>query len=76
MIKKLVLILVLLLGGCQIQERRPHYKSGDIVMLKSGGPKMTVIYDIYDDGIVYVQWIDNLGQPQRCSYYQSQIERF
>lgn len=32
-----------------------RYKIGDIVRLKSGGPRMTV-NQIYDSGNVYCQW--------------------
>ena len=41
--------------------RMPHFKSGDLVVLKSGGPAMTVDTDISDDnkitGIVCVWFV-------------------
>ncbi|MCB2191787.1 MAG: DUF2158 domain-containing protein [Deltaproteobacteria bacterium] len=35
------------------------FKAGDIVRLKSGGPKMTVRSIDTNHGLIYCQWFDN-----------------
>jgi len=71
--KKLLLVLVLVLAGCDKGEL--VYKRGDIVRLKSGGCNMTVVHDTYNTSGVTVEWHDILGKPHRDSYYHGQIER-
>lgn len=70
--KKLLATVFLMVAGCA-QPQEIVFRSGDIVQLKSGGPTMTVVRDVYNDGSVPVEWMDHLGQPNYRIYYQSQI---
>ncbi len=40
-----------------------QWKAGDVVMLKSGGPKMTV-GTVKADGRVLCEWFDEKNSPQ------------
>lgn len=48
-------------------------KSGDVVMLKSGGCKMTVEH-INEDDTANCVWHDNNGQNQRATYEISNLQ--
>lgn len=41
-------------------------KAGDIVMLKSGGPPMTVAW--VEDGKAYCEWFDSRKEPRGQQY--------
>lgn len=48
-------------------------KPGDIVTLKSGGPKMTVSW--IEEGSAYCQWFDPKMEPRGESYKLVVLER-
>jgi uncharacterized protein YodC (DUF2158 family) len=43
------------------------FKVGDIVQLKSGGPKMTVVGDLKDEEQVYTAWFVE-GKKETASF--------
>lgn len=47
-----------------------EFKGGDIVTLKSGGPKMTVAYD--DKGDITCQWFDG-GELKTARFFHFQL---
>lgn len=44
-----------------------EFKVGDVVVLKSGGPPMT-IYRIMSQGSVWCTWFDGSGKPTDKEY--------
>lgn len=52
-----------------------EFKEGDVVELKSGGPKMTIktIYD--DDGSIHCQWFAEAGQEAIFKSYELKKEK-
>lgn len=52
------------------------FKAGDVVMLKSGGPKMTVtsVGEESWTGTVWVSWFDSSNKPQKGDYPQESLE--
>jgi uncharacterized protein YodC (DUF2158 family) len=48
------------------------YKVGDVVLLKSGGPKMTVIA-VHDDAMVYTSWFAG-AKNERAHFDVSALE--
>lgn len=71
--KRIFLLLVLLVGCAD--RSPPAYKAGELVQLNCGGPTMSVRYDSYNTGLVWCDWIDNLGQPQTGTFKQTSIKR-
>lgn len=43
-----------------------NFKPGDVVVLKSGGPKMTVTS--VDNYLIYVSWFDEKNEAKHGSY--------
>lgn len=76
--KKLIAVfLCLTLLGCEPVPPSPKvYSAGDLVQLKSGGPVMTVEYDVHGVGAVHCEWLDNIGQPHHKVYYQPSIKKY
>ena len=52
------------------------YTSGDIVRLKSGGPKMTVLSTDGDAETFACEWFDRNGKLHRDSFQGSSLEAF
>lgn len=59
------------------------WKTGDVVQLKSGGPKMTVVRlpgvkDIPEDKIRYIQcqWFDNAGVLQTQTFHIEAVDLY
>ena len=51
-----------------------NFKTGDVVRLKSGSPKMTV--HTSDTGAVSCQWFDRNGKTQKDSFPPDMLEAF
>ncbi len=49
-------------------------KDGDVVRLKSGGPKMTVV-SVSAKGEVECSWFDKKGEPQRGLYRTHMLQK-
>jgi len=52
------------------------FSSGDVVRLKSGGPKMTVLESTDTQDTVDCQWFDRNGKLQQSSFQPQMIEIF
>jgi len=52
----------------------PPFKTGDVVRLKSGNPKMTV--KAADGDAWAVQWIDRNGKLQSDSFHADMLDIF
>jgi len=52
------------------------YTEGDIVQLKSGGPKMTVSWTQITSGgqKVYVNWFNNVGDNKSDSFSENMLK--
>ena len=50
---------------------------GDVVQVKSGGPKMTVITvgDNYGSPVVWCEWFDEKGEPKKSSFAPSSVTK-
>jgi uncharacterized protein YodC (DUF2158 family) len=44
------------------------FKKGDVVQLKSGGPKMTITNPRQTDGTVFCEWFDKDGDRQNGAF--------
>lgn len=51
------------------------YAPGDVLRLKSGGPKMTVV-TLEGDDAVACKWFDRNGKLQSDSFPAAMVERF
>ena len=51
------------------------YAAGDVLRLKSGGPKMTVL-DMDGADSVSVSWFDRNGKLHKDSFTVAMVERF
>jgi len=71
--KRLLFCLLFVLGCGETGELT--FKQGDVVQLKSGGPKMTVNEDAYGNKRVYVVWFDDNGTLQSAYYYQGSLKK-
>lgn len=49
-----------------------RFKTGDLVQLKSGGPRMVVSSYVFGD--VFVRWVDDFGQDHACRYGEDILE--
>jgi uncharacterized protein YodC (DUF2158 family) len=49
------------------------FKVGDVVQLKSGGQKMTVVGDGTSDGHVYCQWFDATGKARGSQFPETAL---
>ena len=49
------------------------FKKGDVVRLKSGGPKMTVS-EIRSDDTLFCRWFDNKNNPQQGEFNPEELE--
>ncbi len=50
---------------------KPTFKKGDVVQLKSGGPKMTVTSyerNMHGDMMVWCQWFNNVKPPYKLEH--------
>jgi uncharacterized protein YodC (DUF2158 family) len=53
------------------------FKPGDVVQLKSGGPKMTVTQaedDVVGTPTVWVAWFDQKGEPKEGAYPETAVQ--
>ena len=74
--KWIIIILILLQIGCESQVPPPiTYRVGDVVVLKSGGCRMTVSYDVYGNDMVWVTWMDVNGDIHHSTFRQNLLER-
>lgn len=51
------------------------FKEGDVLRLKSGGPKMTVL-KVDADGCVSCKWFDRNGKIHTDSFTSEMVEKF
>jgi uncharacterized protein YodC (DUF2158 family) len=52
---------------------KTHFKKGDTVKLKSGGPKMTIEFITCFDTIMCV-WFDKQEHKQKGTFYEEALE--
>ena len=51
-----------------------QWNPGDVVILRSGGPTMTVRLLKETEGTVYCEWFDDKGQAQGRAFMPEQLE--
>ena len=55
-----------------VEVQQHAYREGDLVRLKSGGPVMTVKFEI--DQLLLCAWIDSGGRTRRATYSPEQLD--